>query len=107
VTANDLERFMGLDDAFHRAFVVAIDRGHAWAVIEGQKTQMGRARFLSLPGTTPIDRLIDQHEAILDAAERGDTAAGEAAMRRHLTEMLAALEPLRERCPDLFEPDER
>jgi GntR family transcriptional regulator, rspAB operon transcriptional repressor len=104
---DDLERFLALDDDFHRSFAAGIDRLHAWAVAEGQKTQMDRVRFLSLPGTTPIGRLIEQHEAILDAAERGDTAAGEAAMRTHLSEVLAALEPLRERHPDLFEPDER
>ena len=103
---GDLERFLALDDAFHRAFADAIDRGHAWTVAEGQKTQMDRVRFLSLPGATPVDRLIDQHEAILDAAERGDAAAGEAAMRTHLAEVLAALEALRPRHPDLFEPDE-
>jgi GntR family transcriptional regulator, rspAB operon transcriptional repressor len=103
---GDLERFLALDDAFHRAFADAIDRGHAWTVAEGQKTQMDRVRFLSLPGATPVDRLIDQHEAILDAAERGDAAAGEAAMRTHLAEVLAALEALRQRHPNLFEPDE-
>ena len=103
----DLERFLGLDDSFHRSFAVAIDRAHAWAVIEAQKAQMDRVRYLSLPGASPIDRLIDQHEAILDAAEREDVAASEAAMRTHLTEVLTALEPLRQHHPDLFEPDER
>jgi hypothetical protein len=29
---------------------------------------MDRVRFLILPGSMPIGRLIDQHEAILDAA---------------------------------------
>ena len=76
------------------SFADAIDRGHAWSVVEAQKTQMDRVRFLSLPGATPVGRLIDQHEAILDAAERGDAAASEAAMRAHLSEVLAALEPL-------------
>lgn len=104
---EDLERFLALDDAFHRSFAAEIDRAHAWAVIEDQKTQMDRVRFLSLPGATSIGRLIDQHEAILDAAERGDAPASEAAMRTHLTEVLAVLEPLRQRYPDLFEPDER
>ena len=102
---DDLERFLGLDDAFHRAFADAIDRSHAWSVVEAQKTQMDRVRFLSLPGATPVGRLIDQHEAILDAAEHGDAATCEAAMRTHLEEVLAALEPLRQRYPDLFEPD--
>ena len=75
---NDLDRFMALDDAFHRSFADAVGRSHAWTVVEAQKAQMDRVRYLSLPGATPIDRLIDQHETILDAAERGDTAVGEA-----------------------------
>lgn len=105
--AQELERFMGLDDAFHRAFALATDRGHAWAVIETQKAQMDRVRYLSLPGATPVDRLIDQHEMILAAVERGDGTAAEAVMRAHLAEVLAALEPLRLEHPDLFEPEER
>ena len=104
---NDLERFLALDDAFHRSFAVAIDCSHAWTVIEAQKAQMDRVRYLSLPGATPIGRLIDQHEAILDAVERGDVAASEAAMRTHLAEVLAVLEPLSQLYPDLFEPDRR
>jgi GntR family transcriptional regulator, rspAB operon transcriptional repressor len=107
VTGNDLERFMGLDDAFHRAFAVAIDRGHAWAVIEAQKAQMDRVRYLSLPGATPVDRLIDQHEAILDGMERGDLPASEEAMRTHLAEVLAVLEPLSQLYAGLFEADGR
>jgi DNA-binding GntR family transcriptional regulator len=46
---DDLGRFLGLDDAFHRSFAAGIDRGHAWAVVEAQKAQMDRVRFLSLP----------------------------------------------------------
>ena len=105
--SHDLERFLLLDDAFHRAFADEADLLHAWTVIEAEKAQMDRVRFLSLPGASPINRLIDQHEAILDAVERADLATSEAAMRTHLTEVLAALEPLRQHHPDLFEPDER
>jgi DNA-binding GntR family transcriptional regulator len=104
---NDLERFMALDDAFHRSFAVAVDRGHAWTVIEAQKAQMDRVRYLSLPDATPVDRLVDQHEAIVDAVERGDAPASEAAVRTHLAEVLAVLEPLSRLYPDLFEPDGR
>jgi DNA-binding GntR family transcriptional regulator len=103
----DLERFLELDDAFHCSFAVAIDCAHAWTVIEAQKAQMDRVRYLSLPGASPIGRLIDQHEAILDAVEREDIAASEAVMRNHLIEVLAALEPLRRQHPDLFEPEGR
>ena len=104
---NDLERFMALDDAFHRSFAVAIDCSHAWTVIETQKAQMDRVRYLSLPGATPIGRLIDQHEAILNAVERGDVPSSEAALRTHLAEVLAVLKPLNQLYPDLFESDRR
>lgn len=104
--AHDLERFMALDDAFHRSFALAVGRDHAWTVIEAQKTQMDRVRYLSLPGATPIDRLIDQHEAILDAAERGDCAKSKQALRTHLAEVLSVLEPLSQLYSDLFESDQ-
>lgn len=102
---DDAERFLALDEAFHRSFAQAIDCGHAWAVIEAQKAQMDRVRFLSLPDATPVTRLIDQHEAILAAVERGDAPASEAALRAHLGEVLAVLEPLSRLYPDLFEQD--
>ena len=105
--AHDLEQFMALDDAFHRSFAFAVGRDHAWTVIEAQKTQMDRVRYLSLPGATPIDRLIDQHEAILDAAEHGDCAKSERALRTHLTEVLSVLEPLSQVYADLFESDKQ
>jgi DNA-binding GntR family transcriptional regulator len=105
--SQDVERFLVLDDAFHRSFADEVDLLHAWAVIEAEKAQMDRVRFLSLPEASPIGRLIDQHEAILDAVERADVAASEAAMRTHLSEVLAALEPLRQHQPDLFEPGKR
>jgi GntR family transcriptional regulator, rspAB operon transcriptional repressor len=105
--SHDAERFLTLDEEFHRSFALAIDCSHAWTVIEAQKAQMDRVRFLSLPSATPVARLIDQHEVILDAVERGDVAASEAAMRTHLSEVLAVLEPLCQLHPDLFEQDGR
>jgi DNA-binding GntR family transcriptional regulator len=105
--SHDAERFLTLDEEFHRSFALAIDCSHAWTVIEAQKAQMDRVRFLSLPSVTPVARLIDQHEVVLDAVERGDVAASEAAMRTHLSEVLAVLEPLCQLHPDLFEQDGR
>lgn len=105
--SNDAERFLTLDEAFHRSFALAIDCHHAWAVIEAQKAQMDRVRFLSLPNATPVGRLIDQHEMILEAVERGDVTAAQMAMREHLSEVLDVLEPLSLLHSDLFEPDGR
>lgn len=97
------ERFFPLDEAFHRGLALGVGCDYAWRVVEDMKVQMDRVRYLSLPEATPTGRLIDQHEAILDAVAAHDPAQAEAAMRTHLTEILTSLPELAARYPDLFE----
>ena len=101
--------FLALDEAFHRGLALGVDCDYAWRVVEEVKAQMDRVRYLSIPETTPVARLVEQHAAILDAVEAHNEAAAEAAVRAHLSEILTSL-PLIERAyPDLFdagEPDE-
>lgn len=99
------ERFLRLDDAFHRTLALAAGCEYAWRVVEDMKAQMDRVRYLSLPAATPIARLIEQHAAIVDAIEAHDAPAAEGAMRRHMSEILTSLPDLERRFPDLFEPD--
>ncbi len=98
-------RFLTLDEAFHRGLALGVDCGYAWRVVEDVKAQMDRVRYLSLPQATPIARLIDQHTAILDAVEAGDEARAEAAVRRHLSEILTSLPVLEKQFPHLFEDE--
>ncbi len=99
-------RFLALDEAFHRGLALGVDCDYAWRVVEDVKAQMDRVRYLSLPQATPISRLIDQHVAILDAVEAADEARAEAAVRTHLSEILASLPVLEEQFPHLFESEE-
>jgi DNA-binding GntR family transcriptional regulator len=64
---------------------------------------MDRVRFLSMSDATPMAVVIEQHSAIADAVKAGDPDAAEAAMRRHLSEILRSLPVLSERHPELFE----
>jgi hypothetical protein len=79
---------------------------YAWKVIEEAKAQMDRVRFLSIPDATPMDRLIVQHQAILDAIAAGQVAAAERTMRDHLSEILKSLPRLSRAFPDMFEDTE-
>lgn len=99
------DRFFPLDEAFHRGLALGVGCEYAWRVVEDMKVQMDRVRYLSLPEATPTGRLIDQHEAILDAVAARDPVAAEAAMRTHLAEILTSLPELAERYPELFETD--
>lgn len=98
----DAERFIDLDDAFHAGFAEAIGLAGVWAIIEREKTQFDRIRFLSLPAATPIDVLLAQHAAILAAVLGRDPAAGERAVRQHMAEVLKIVSDLPARHPDLF-----
>lgn len=99
------DRFFPLDEAFHRGLALGVGCEYAWHVVEDMKAQMDRVRYLSLPEATPLSRLIDQHEAIVDAIAAHNPAGAEAAMRTHLSEILTSLPELAERFPDLFEPE--
>ena len=55
---EDPVRFTEADDAFHRAFANGIAVGDIWTVLEREKAQFDRLRFLSLPIVTPVSVLI-------------------------------------------------
>lgn len=95
--------FLALDEAFHRGLALGAGCDYAWVVVEKVKAQMDRVRYLSTPDATPYGRLVEQHDAILDAIEAHDMARAEAAMRAHLSEILTSLPLLERTHPDLFD----
>ena len=99
---GDHVAFLRLDEAFHQAVAHSADCDHAWRVLESLKAQMDRVRYLSMPNATPIDTLIGQHAAIVDALSRHSPDDAEAAMRAHLSEILTSLPRLAQAHPDLF-----
>ncbi|MGF7175076.1 GntR family transcriptional regulator [Azospirillum doebereinerae] len=99
------DRFLELDEAFHRTIALGADCEYAWRIVEETKAQMDRVRYLSMPYATPVKRLIAQHEAVLEAIAARDPAKAEAAMSLHLREILTSLPELEGKFPDLFNHD--
>ena len=99
---DDPERFTRADDAFHRSFADGIEVGSIWDVVEREKAQFDRLRFLSLPHVTPVATLIAQHKAMLSAVRDGDIARSEQAVREHLSEVLKVADTLAARHPGLI-----
>lgn len=102
---EDPARFTEADDAFHRAFADGIAVGDIWAVLEREKAQFDRLRFLSLPNVTPVAVLIAQHERMIAAVLARDPEAAEKAVRNHLSEVLKVTEQLSARYPGLIVND--
>lgn len=100
--AGDAVGFSQLDETFHRTLAEAADKASAWTLLEGLKTQMDRVRFLSL-GRFPMEKLVEQHEAVVDHIAAGQAVGAESAIRRHLREVLSDLPVIYAANPTFFE----
>lgn len=100
--AGDLPGFLRLDEALHQSIALSVDCEQAWRLLENLKAQMDRVRYLSLPGTTPLETLIAQHEAIVEAVAAHDPDLAEAKMREHLSEILKSLPKLAVERAEMF-----
>jgi len=97
----DPKRFIELDDQFHKFFAEGVGHGQAWRVVESQKAQLDRVRFISLR-EFPMGALVEQHTAIVDAIAAHDPDAAALAMRAHLKNVLIDLPRIAKTHPDLF-----
>ena len=102
---EDQEHFLSLDDAYHQAIAVSADCLYGWRIVENLKAQMDRVRFLSLPKATPLNKIIRQHQKIANMIKAHDQDEAEAAMKKHLGELLISLPQLAEQYRDLFAQD--
>jgi len=100
---HDYDRFYHLDEAFHRTLSLGVRQQAAWKVIEEVRAQLDRVRYLSVPHSTPLERLVDQHNHIIAAIEARDVKRAEEAMMLHLREVLVSMPDLIRRFPDMFD----
>lgn len=107
LAVGDGERLFDLDEEFHRRLAAAAGRPRAWDVVQEQKGQMDRVRYLDLNDAIPMQTVFEQHVAILSAVADHDARRAEMAMREHLTEILVSLPKLAARWADMFEDPAR
>ncbi len=101
VADDDSDGFVKLDELFHRTLAEMAGKSYAWRVIEEVKAQMDRVRYLSVE-KLHVRLLISQHEEIVSGIVDHDAPRAEAAMRRHLREILKSLPEVARARPDLF-----
>ena len=101
---DDPNIFTDADDRIP-TFANAIGYGEIWSIVESQKAQFDRIRFLSLPEVTPVDLLIRQHRAILKAVAARDAATAEKVLRAHLSIVVETTQALMRTNPDLINDD--
>jgi DNA-binding GntR family transcriptional regulator len=92
-----------LDEEFHRMLALAAGRPAAWMVIDSVKPHLDRVRWLSMDLLRPLDRVVDQHEAIFEALQARDGAQAARLMQVHVGDFTHCLTPIAARHPDLFD----
>jgi DNA-binding GntR family transcriptional regulator len=100
---GDREAFFRLDDAFHAALMTASGHGAAWPLVSQAKSQLDRARRLSLSLTQQLRILIDQHNAVLDRLAAQDIAGADEALKDHLRLVFSDIKIIRGEHPEMFD----
>lgn len=98
---EDAERFLELDNEFHRLIFESAGKLWTYKVIKDQMVHFDRLRTLSALSGSSTHTLAD-HEDILYALRRGDAEMGEMLMTRHLKRHLLEKSELVERYPEFF-----
>ena len=101
--AQDYNRFMDLDEVFHRLLSEGVALPRAWTVIQSVKGQLDRVRYFILPETGHSDLIQQQHRAIFEAIKSGDADRAESEMRDHLDQIWASIEQLMIENRDFFQ----
>lgn len=95
--SGDLWNFHTADELFHRNFAVSANLEGLWDTILGVKTHLDRVRHLANPVKGHMDRVIEEHKAVVRQLDAGNVDGAVEAMRQHLDslhETIARLRPL-------------
>jgi DNA-binding GntR family transcriptional regulator len=100
--AGDRDTFHQADEHFHATLAEIAGYPGIWTLVQQVKVQVDRYRRLTLPQQGRMQRVLVEHQAILDAvaAHAPDKAA--ALMNAHLGALIASLEDIRHVNPDYF-----
>lgn len=99
---NDSLRFQKLDDAFHQTLANSIGHERVGLLIDSEKAHMDRVRNLSLHIRGQYRRVLDQHEAILQALKCHSPEQARKAMATHMQDVYKALMVIPREHPEYF-----
>lgn len=101
--AADHNAFRREDEQFHIALAEGAGCSLAWNAIADIKAHMDRVCNLQLRRPDSMTRLIEEHQAIIDAIDAREADSAADSMRRHLNGILSDLPQIEANHPDLFE----
>ena len=101
--AGDAAGFFATDEQLHQMVFALAGVPQVWDVLRGVKVHLDRLRHLQLPHALSNPDIMDDHERIVGALERGDIGGGEEVIRRHAYRIIADSQYIRESHPEYFQ----
>lgn len=98
--AEHYPAFMAADRAFHQEMHLAAGVGALWELEQRYSGHVDRLRRLHLPEAGKVDRILRDHQRIVDAIAQQDVPGAQAALREHLSGTLSQIAEICERYPD-------
>ena len=100
---KDLPRLLQLDNEFHKSLFDIARKPMVYQLMQSMQIHFDRVRMMSLEAVKDT-KIVQDHQAILDAIIKRDTAAAQAMMDRHLSRYQIDEQALRLRYPSYFVP---
>lgn len=94
--------FMRLDRQFHQTMFSMVGQSNLYALVIEKSVHLDRMRLLQLPETEKRQRIVAEHQAVLDAIVTRDPTNINNAIRRHLGSASNTLAPVETEFPDYF-----
>jgi DNA-binding GntR family transcriptional regulator len=104
VSTNEYGEFLRFDRDFHYILYEEAGLEDIWPVVRRHSGHIDRLRRLNLPNVGK-QRVVDNHDAIIQGLATGKPNAAEEAMKIHLSGTLSMVDSIAERYPDFIQLD--
>jgi DNA-binding GntR family transcriptional regulator len=98
-----IDSFIRADRDFHYVLYEEADLLEIWSLLQIQSGHIDRIRRLHLPAAGKRQKVIDDHQKIVDALRTGDGMQAQKTVREHLAGTLSNISLIQEKYPDYFE----
>ncbi|MDN6543500.1 MAG: GntR family transcriptional regulator [Lentilactobacillus parabuchneri] len=100
---DQIQRFFQMDNAFHEQIYRFADKGNIWNWLLTFSTDLNRYRLLRVyDANLPMDRLTDEHKAIIAAFAAHDADKVRQLVYSHLNLMLSEQQSVLDKFPNYF-----
>ncbi|EHK64260.1 GntR family transcriptional regulator [Achromobacter arsenitoxydans] len=103
--SGEYQRFIDADQAFHRDMHEAAGVASLWEMAQRYSGHLDRLRRLHLPEAGKAERILDDHQRLLDAIAASDPARAQQALREHLSGTLSQVSEICKRYPEYVVAD--